>query len=400
VREQPYNVDGFRAAARRRLPRAVFDFVDGGAGDEATLRRNRAAFGDYAFNASVLVDVHQRSLRTTVAGVAIDSPILLSPTGMAGLVHPEGERAAVTAAARRGTVAVASSASTYSIEELARAADLARTGSRPWFQLYPFGDHDFRRLVVDRVAAAGFEGLCFTVDCAVSGKRERDLAHRMTVRPLRITWSNALDFGRHPRWLGGVLARRRVTSRLTAAPDAAKPPLRSLVRSAGASAAAATSLLNPAVTWEDFKWLRDHWKGPLAIKGVLNPADALRAVSLGADAVIVSNHGGRQLDGLPAALDALPSVIAEVGTRADVILDGGVRRGADVVTALCLGARACMIGRPWLYGLAWGGTGGVEAVLGVLEAEVHTTLALLGQPDVSDLDPSYLIHRQAPHPQP
>jgi isopentenyl diphosphate isomerase/L-lactate dehydrogenase-like FMN-dependent dehydrogenase len=246
------------------------------------------------------------------------------------------------------------------------------------------------------MARAGFGGLCFTVDCAVSGKRERDLAHQMTVRPLRISWSNAADFARHPQWLSGVLTRRRVTSRLTADPSSfTKPSLLSLVRSAGDSAAASVALLNAGVTWEDFEWLRGHWKGPLAIKGVLNAADAQRAASLGADAVIVSNHGGRQLNGLPGALDALPDIVSAVGDRLDVILDGGVRRGEDIVKALCLGAKACMIGRPWLYGLAVGGTDGVDAVLDTLEAEVHTTLALLGQPDVSELNPTYLLSRQS-----
>jgi isopentenyl diphosphate isomerase/L-lactate dehydrogenase-like FMN-dependent dehydrogenase len=388
VRRLPYNIDGFRSEARRRLPRAVFDFVDGAAEDEWTMRQNRMAFAEHGFLPSILRDVREIRTATSVAGQAIATPIMLAPAGLAGMVHPDGELAQVVAAQRHGTIAVTSSASTYSFEELAAGVP----AHRPWFQLYPYRDRGFYSDMVDRAASAAFSGLCLTVDCAVPGKRERDLANSLTVRPLRITRDNIAGALAHPRWLYGVMHERRVVAKVTTELRGQdRPPLRSLLGSAGESAANMVELLPRQATWADLEWLRDRWPNALAVKGVLNPEDAKRAADIGVDTLVVSNHGGRQLDGSVATLRALPGIVAAVGDRMDVILDGGIRRGSDVVKALCLGAKACMIARPWVYGLATAGTRGVDEVLNVLEAEIATTLALLGVDDVAALGPDQLF---------
>jgi isopentenyl diphosphate isomerase/L-lactate dehydrogenase-like FMN-dependent dehydrogenase len=384
----PYNIEGFRVAARSRLPRAVFDFVDGAAEDEWTMLENRRSFADIQLLPSVLRDVSDISLATTVCGRSLSSPLMLAPAGLAGMVHPDGERGQVLAAREHNLIAVTSSASTYSFEELVEAVP----NHRPWFQLYPYQDRSFYGEMVDRAAAAGFTGLCLTVDCAAPGKRERDLANRMTVKPLRITWGNAVGAALHPRWLHGVIRERRVVARMTTElAGRGRPPLRSLLGSAGASAATIVELLPRQATWPDLEWLRQRWPGPLAVKGILKPEDARRAAAIGVDAVIVSNHGGRQLDGLPATVRMLPEIVDAVGEQVDIVLDGGVRRGSDVVKAICLGAKACMIGRPWVYGLAANGAQGIDAVLTVLESEVRTTMALLGAACVAELGSGCLI---------
>ncbi|MBN9618525.1 MAG: alpha-hydroxy-acid oxidizing protein, partial [Actinobacteria bacterium] len=234
MHDLPFNIDGFRDAARRRLPRAIFDFVDGGAGDEWTMRQNRTAFAELQFMPSVLRDVRDVSLATTVCGTRIASPVILGPAGLVGMVHPDGERAQVVGARRHGTIAITSSASTYSFEELVAAAP----DHRPWFQLYPYQDRGFYAAMVDRAEAAGFPGLCLTVDTAVAGKRERDLAHHLSVKPLRITASNVAGVAAHPRWLAGVVRERRVVGKLTVESSGqSRPSLRSLLGAAGTSAA-------------------------------------------------------------------------------------------------------------------------------------------------------------------
>jgi isopentenyl diphosphate isomerase/L-lactate dehydrogenase-like FMN-dependent dehydrogenase len=383
----PYNVDGFRSAAQRRLPKAVFDFVDGAAGDEWTMRRNRSAFEEHQLMPSVLRDVRDCSLATAVCSVPLAAPVMLAPAGLAGMVHPDGELGQVLAARSHRTIAITSSASTYSFEELVAAVP----DHRPWFQLYPYKDRGFYSEMVDRAADAEFTGLCLTVDTAVAGKRERDLANHLTVRPLRITRSNALSAVGHPRWLSGVIRDRRVLAKLTPESQGQRRvPLRSLLGVASTSAANLVELFPRQADWADLEWLRGKWSGPLAIKGVINPEDTKRAADIGVDAVIVSNHGGRQLDGVPATVTVLPRVVEAVGDRVDVVLDGGIRRGSDVVKALCLGAKACTIGRPWVYGLAAAGRAGVDEVLAVLESEIATTMALLGVRDVKALGPANL----------
>jgi isopentenyl diphosphate isomerase/L-lactate dehydrogenase-like FMN-dependent dehydrogenase len=309
---------------------------------------------------------------------------MLCPTGLAGIVHPDGELAAALVAGRRGTISMLSSGSTYTIEEI--AADAPQP---PWLQLYPLRDRAFYGAIVDRAAAAGFPGLCLTVDVPLGGNRERDVKNGMTLPPT-LTLSNMFDTLRRPGWLARTLRYRRIVAQALTNDNEGPPGLLFMFQKASYAAGQTLAALNPTVTWDDLAWLRERWKGPLAVKGILRPEDARQAVSLGANAIVVSNHGGRQLDGVQPSIRALPAVVDEVGDRADVVVDGGIRRGSHAVKALCLGAKACMVGRPWLYGLAAGGTAGVNDVMDILDREIAVVLALLGQPRVRDLDRSYL----------
>jgi L-lactate dehydrogenase (cytochrome) len=363
-----------RRAARRRLPRAVFDFVEGGAGDELTVARNRAAFDRLCFRPRVLVDVAKRDQGVVLFGEPLATPVLVSPTGMAGLCWPRGEIAAARGAAAAGTVYTLSTHASCSIEDVAAAAP-----GPLWFQLYVWQNRDLTRSFVERARRAGYRALVLTVDVPIISRRERDLRNGFTVPP-RVTVGNALDLLRRPGWLRRVLLGPRLTlANLVGAPGA---PRTDIVTLGGV----ANRQVDPSVTWADLAWFRALWQGPLLLKGVLAAEDARRAVEHGVDGLVVSNHGGRQLDGAPASLEALPEVVDAVGARVPVLLDGGIRRGADVVKALALGARAVMIGRPYLYGLAVGGQAGVRRSLEILKAEVDHALALIGVPRTADLD--------------
>jgi L-lactate dehydrogenase (cytochrome) len=377
------NIEDYQEIARKKLPRPVFDFIEGGSGDETSIAANRSAFDRLSFVPRVLVDVGKPDLTTTFCGSPLQTPIMLAPTGHSGIVHPDGERAAAVVAAELGTLAFVSTMSTYTIEEIAATVD-----PPPWFQLYSLKDKGLASALVERAAAAKLPGICLTVDTAVGSRRERDLRNGWSVPP-KIVGRNGLSFLAHPAWVARAVRHRRVLVR-NIDPLAPLPKLRNLITAASASTDAVLRQLDPSVTWDDLAKLRAAWGGSLAVKGILNPADAARAVALGANAIIVSNHGGRQLDGACATLDALPGIVDAVGDQADVAIDGGVRRGTDVIKALCLGARACLIGRPWLWGLAAGGTAGVRAALDLLRVELEIGLALVGQPNARSLDQSYL----------
>ena len=367
-------IEDLRRIARRRLPRAVFDFVEGGAGDERTVARNRAAFDRLLFRPRVLVDVSKREQATVVLGERVATPILVSPTGMAGLCWPKGEAAAARAAQEAGTIYTLSTHSSCTIEEVAAGAP-----GPLWFQLYVWQNRDLTRSFVERARAAGYRALVLTVDVPIISRRERDLRNGFTIPP-RVTVRNALDTLRRVGWVRRVLFGPRLTlANLIGAPGA---PRTDIVTLGGV----ANRQVDPSVAWADLAWFRSLWKGPLVLKGVLTAADARRAADHGVDGLIVSNHGGRQLDGTPASVEALPEVADAVGDRVEVLLDGGVRRGADVVRALALGARAVMVGRPYLYGLGAGGSAGVRRALDILAGEVDHALALVGVPRVSDLD--------------
>ena len=374
----PQSYEDFRRLARRRLPRVVYDFVEGGADGEVTLRANHEAFDRVHFTASSLVDVAERDAGATVLGRRLEVPFILGPAGLARLVHREGELAAARAAASAGTVFVISTASSYSIEEIAAASD-----GPLWFQLYLWRSPEVVAQLVDRAAAAGCEALVLTVDVPVIGKRERDLRNGMMIPP-RIGPAQALEALRRPRWLW----------HLAGGPPVHFGSLLDLVPPntgmAGMGAYLDRELTDLSKTWGDVAWLRERWDGPLLIKGVMSAADAGRCVEQGADAVVVSNHGGRQLDSLPAALDVLGGIVAEVGGDAEVILDGGVRRGADLVKARALGATAAMGGRAWFWPLAAGGERGVGRMLQILRTDVERTLALLGRNTYEELDASVL----------
>jgi L-lactate dehydrogenase (cytochrome) len=367
-------IEDLRRLARRRLPRAVFDFVEGGAGDERTMARNRAAFERLLLRPRVLVDVSKREQATVVLGERVATPVLVSPTGMAGLCWPRGEVAAARAAHEAGTIYTLSTHSSCSIEEVATGAP-----GPLWFQLYVWQSRELTRSFVDRARAAGYRALVLTVDVPIISRRERDLRNGFTVPP-RVTMRNALDTLRRVGWMRRVLLGPRLTlANLVGAPGA---PRTDIVTLGGV----AHRQVDPSVAWPDLAWFRSLWRGPLVLKGVLTVADARRAADHGVDGLIVSNHGGRQLDGTPASIEALPAIADAVGDRLEILLDGGVRRGTDVVRALALGARAVMVGRPYLYGLAAGGGPGVRRALDILAAEVDHALALVGVPRVGDLD--------------
>ncbi|HEX4668450.1 MAG TPA: alpha-hydroxy acid oxidase [Solirubrobacterales bacterium] len=373
-------IDDVRRRARRKLPKMVLDFVEGGAEEELTLARNRAGFGDIVLQPRYLVDVSERDLATTILGSEAASPVLISSTGLNRLAHPEGELAVARAAAGEGSIFIVGVFSSYTIEEI-RAASAGPL----WFQIYLWKDRGVTRDLVERARQAGYEALCLTVDVPVLGLRERDLRNGMTI-PVKVSVRGALDVARRPRWLYR-LAR-------DSAPTFAS--MRGIEGAGGDSGMPLISYVNrelfdPSQSWADLEWLRELWDGKLVVKGILHPDDARRATELGADGIMVSNHGGRQLDGVAGTVAALPRVVDAVGDRAEVILDGGIRRGSDIVKALALGARGCGVGRPYWWGLAAGGEPGVRRVLEILNTETDRVMALVGKPRLADLDSSVLL---------
>jgi L-lactate dehydrogenase (cytochrome)/(S)-mandelate dehydrogenase len=368
------SVDDYRAAAKRALPKMVWAYLDGGAEDERTMRANRDAFAKWLLRQRVLTGHAEADVSTSVCGTDLALPVLLAPTGLTGLAHWSGELGAAQAAERAGTRLVLSTASSYSIEEVA-----AGTEHGHWFQLYPWGDQaaGFMDSMLDRAADAGYRTLVVTVDVPVQGNRTGERRTGMGHPPI-LTPRRVIDAAIRPSWWYGLLRHRRMT-------------MRSLTSTRGAAGAVESVTLQqrrmrPDLTWRDVAALRERWDGPFVVKGILEPADAVLAVDeVGATGVVVSNHGGRQLNSVTASLDALPGVADAVGDRATVLLDGGVRCGTDVVTALALGAHAVLIGRPYLYGLAAGGAAGVEAVLSILADETRKALTLMGVAGVSEL---------------
>ena len=359
-----------RAAAKRALPPMVFDFVDGGAEDERTVRGNREGFDRWWFVPQILNDVGERSQRTEVLGVARRSPLVMSPAGLVGLAWPHGEAAAASAAGEFGVPFAVSSMSSVSVEDVRAATDEAL-----WIQLYLWRDRDATEALVRRSAALGYETLCLTVDVPVTGQRERDLRNGMTIPP-KIGVRNAFGVATRPGW-----ALRVATAGVTFANIEQGAGSRDTMR----LGAYVNGQLNPTATWDDLRWLREIWPGKLVVKGVLDPTAAKQLVDFGVDGVVVSNHGGRQLDGAIPAIDALAGIVSAVDGQADVLLDGGVRRGSDVVKAVALGATAVMFGRPYVFGLAAGGPAGVARVLELLEAEIDRVLALLGVAHLDDV---------------
>jgi L-lactate dehydrogenase (cytochrome) len=374
-------IDDLRRASRQRLPRAVFDFIDGAAEDEVTLRRNRQAFERLALVPRVLVDVSHVDLATTVLGERIAAPLILAPTGLCGMATSRGEIPAARAAVEAEITFTASCMSSVTLEEIAREAP-----GPHWFQLYVWRDRGITRDLVQRAASEGFRTLVVTVDTPVLGQRERDARNGATIPP-RITWRNAIDTLRRPRWLVTIGRGPRVTFANVVSPDRSRGP------SPFSLSPFVNSLFDSTITWSDLDWLRGLWDGPMVVKGVMSPRDAVLAAEHGAAAVVVSNHGGRQLDGAQATLEALPGVVDAAGDRLQVLIDGGIRRGGDIAKALALGARACMIGRPYLYGLAVGGQDGVARAIRILTAELSRTLALMGCTRIDQLGPDSIAHR-------
>jgi L-lactate dehydrogenase (cytochrome) len=372
-------VEDLRLLARRRVPRAVFDYLDGGAEGEVTLRENCRAFEDVTFRPRQAVAVSACDLATRVLELHLALPFVLAPVGYSRLMHPGGEVAAAREAGKAGTAYILSTISGHTLEDV-------RAGSSGpvLFQLYLLGGRAAAEAVIERARVAGFAGLVVTVDTAVSGMRERD--YRNGMRELvsgglleKVPFLASVIS--RPGWLVSFL----LDGGLQALPNVVIPgqgPMPLLDVNA--------ALARSAVTWADLRWIRECWGGPILVKGVLTGDDARRAVDEGAAAISVSNHGGRQLDGVPAALRALPEVVAAVRGQVDIVMDGGVRRGADIVKAICLGARAVLCGRAYAYGLAAAGDAGVARAIEILRADLERTLRLLGCPSVAALDRSYV----------
>jgi L-lactate dehydrogenase (cytochrome) len=375
MRLAPASVSDYRAAAESRLPRLLFDYIDGGASDEVTLTANRRDFLAVRLRQRVLRDVASVDTRVPLLGRDMALPVVLGPVGLAGMMARRGEVQAVRAADAAGVPFCLSTVGLCSLEEVRRASPAPF-----WFQLYMMRDRGFVRELLQRARAARVETLVFTVDLAVVGARYRDTRNGMGGG--LSAWSRvrqAVNFAAHPRWLWDVALGGRPLVFGNLAGRVAN------ARHVGDFRAWIDSQFDPSVTWRDIEWLRGEWSGPLVIKGVLEPDDARRAADAGANAVVVSNHGGRQLDGAPSAVAMLPAVVDAVGDRAEVMMDGGIRGGHDVVKALALGARAVMLGRAWVWGLAARGEAGVSEVLALIRREMTVTLALAGVPRATDV---------------
>ena len=373
------SIDELREMARRRVPNFCFEYVEGGAEDEATLRRNRDVFSEFAFVPRTLVDVTSRNQSVSLFGQASAAPFMIGPTGFSGLLACEGDVAMASAAAAAGIPFVLTNVSTTSMEDVAR-----RAGGRIWQQVYMYRTRDFIEKLARRAHHAGIEALVVTTDSAIYGKREWDM--RNYVGHQQLNWRNKIDVLRHPRWIADVLLPNGFPK--FANLGDLLPPDKTSVR--GAAASILGQNLDPSLSWRDIAWLRDLWRGKLLIKGVMSPEDAALAVAHGVDGIVLSNHGGRQLDGALSTMDVLPDVIAEVKGRAAVMLDGGFRRGTDILKAVALGADAVLLGRATTYGLAAGGQAGAARAIEILRSEIDRALGLLGCPDIGELDGKFL----------
>jgi L-lactate dehydrogenase (cytochrome) len=369
--------EDLRKIAARRIPRAIFDYADGGSYTESTLRANSADLDRIQFRQRVMVDISSLSLSTTILGQPASMPLAIAPTGLAGLYHADGEIHGARAAARAGIPFCLSTMSICSIE------DVRAGSSEPfWFQQYLMRDRGFNQELIERAIAARCSALMLTLDLPLLGERWRDTHNGLAVPP-RLTLRNAFDLATKPVWLTKVLLGKRRT-------------YGNLIGRVGNTDDMLTlsewthSNFDASVTWRDVEWVRSRWPGPLILKGILDVEDARLALATGASAIVVSNHGGRQLDGAPSSISVLPEIVAAVDGRCEVLFDGGVRSGQDMAKALALGARACLIGRSWLYALAAGGEAGVTRALAILREQLRVTLALTGTKSVAEAGPHML----------
>jgi L-lactate dehydrogenase (cytochrome) len=378
-------IDDLRALARRRVPRAFFEYADSGSYQEETLRANRADLEAIKLRQRVLVDVSTRSFATTVLGQKISAPLILAPVGLTGMQHGDGEMLSAQAAEEAGIPYTLSTMSICSIEDVAQA-----THKPFWFQLYVIKDRDFSKDILERAVAAKCNTLVLTVDLQVLGQRHRDIKNGMTVPP-EIRIKNIIDIASKPAWALGILMGKRKTFGNLAGHVKGMDNVNSLAQWIGTQ-------FDPALSWKDVEWIKKVWPGRLILKGILDVEDARTAVELGADAIVVSNHGGRQLDGAPSSISALPKVADAVGSDLEVLFDGGIRTGADVMRALALGARACMIGRAYIYGLGAMGKAGVAKAIDILEKELDVAMALTGTNRIADVDRRLIANAEAPAP--
>jgi L-lactate dehydrogenase (cytochrome) len=372
------NIADLRLLAKRRLPRVVFDYIDGGADAEVTLRENCRIFDDVMFRPKNAVAIPNIDLRTTVLGKELALPFILAPVGSSRMFYPRGEVLAASAAGKAGTTYTLSTLSGSRVEDVK-----AGTNGQVWYQVYLCGGRDVATAAIERAKACGCSALVVTVDTGVSGLRERDFRNGTKELLTRNLWTMlpyVHQFLARPSWLASFMG----DGGLMHFPNVILPDGPMKYADVGAALAQST------VCWTDLQWIRDLWKGPLIIKGLLIADDARRAVDQGADAVVVSNHGGRQLDSVYPTLRALPEVVAAVNGQCEVLLDGGIRRGTDIVKALCLGARAVLIGRAYAYGLGAGGEEGVARAIDILRNDLIRALKLLGCASVAELDGSYV----------
>ena len=372
LKKNGYSVAALRRIAQKRLPRPIFDFIDGGAEDEDTLRQNESAFSDWELLPKPLNGAAKRDLSTSLFGHTLSSPLLIGPTGLAGLFWPQGEVAAANAASDYGTVYCLSHGSVCTLEQLAKMHQGLK-----WMQVFIYKDRGFTRELATRAQETGYDALVLTIDNQLIGKRERDIVNGFTIPP-RLDLPQMLAFAKKPSWwwamrheLANVTFGNYVQSN---SPE-----------SVSALAARMGSLLDPSMSWDDVDMVRAHWKGRLILKGVLHPDEASQAVKHGVDAIIVSNHGGRQLNGAIASARALPAVVQAVNGAIPVLLDGGIRRGSDIFKAVALGASAVLIGRPHLWGLSVAGKDGVQWVLEMLHGELDRTMGLAGASNIEEI---------------
>lgn len=370
--EHCYSIHDLRECARRRLPSPIFAYMDGGADDEETLRRSTEAFSDYELIPRTLVDVENIDMRTEVLGVEIEWPVFAAPTGMSRIFHHDGELAVARATHKAGTLYSLSTVASTSIEDVA-----AETPGPKMFQIYVQRDRGPVSELISRCKEAGYRALCLTVDLPVHGNRERDLHTGMTVPP-RLTLMSKLDVLMHPEWCWNYLTHPAFTMANFERIDMQGEGVDSLMKYVA-------KMFDRSVTWKDAEWMIQEWGGPFVIKGILSVDDARRAADIGASAIMVSNHGGRQLDGVPAPFDQIAEIADAVGDRIEIICDGGVRRGKHVLKALAMGATACSVGRAYLYGLGAGGEAGVARAFTLLRAEVERGMALLGCRNVGEI---------------
>jgi len=367
------DIADLRELGRRRTPRPVFDYVDGGAGDEIAMARAVAAFDRIEFRPRVLRDVSTVDTTTTLLGRSSSLPLAFSPTGYTRMMHAAGEIAVASVAARGGIPYTLSTVGTTTPERLAATVPAGRR----WFQLYVWNDRARSRALVERAADAGFDVLVLTVDVPVGGGRWRDVRSGLVIPP-ELTLRTFVEGALHPRWLFDFLTT--------------EPPTFATLESTGPSSVEemARTMFDPSVEFDDIAWCREMWHGPIVVKGVQDPSDAIRLAEIGVDGIVLSNHGGRQLDRAATPLELLPDVVDAVGDRLDVLLDGGVRSGADVVAAVALGAKAVMVGRAYLYGLMAGGEPGVQRAFDILAADVRRTMQLLGVRQISELSRDFV----------
>jgi len=375
-------IDDLRQLARRRVPRAFFEYAESGSYNEETLRANRSDLESIKLRQRILVDVSSRSLDTTIIGQKIAAPFVLAPIGLCGMQHGDGEILSAHAANAAGIPFTLSTMSICSVEDVAEA-----TGKPFWFQLYVIHDRGFSKDLLERAKKAKCNVLVLTVDLQVLGQRHRDIKNGLTVPP-EIRLKNIIDVATKPAWAWSILNGRRKTFGNLAGHVEGMENVNSL-------AAWIEHQFDPALSWKDVEWIKNIWPDKLVLKGILDAEDARTAVKIGADAIVVSNHGGRQLDGAPSSISALPKIADAVGSDVELMFDGGIRTGADALRALALGARACMIGRAYIYGLGAGGQAGVAKAIDILEKELSVAMALTGVNSIKEIGPHVLANGEA-----